>query len=315
MGVACLLDGHGLLGRLLAGHGPMVAVWPDGLGRAGGSGSPERLRIPGAAASRVEGLAAGPAPDGDPLAHERGLQRGTHPGDVRRRARLLELGLRTLAGLDRPLLVDLVGMLGEVGHDDHLVGAHLDEAARDEEDLLGAALLDPQLPGAQRTDQSRVVRQDAQLAIDAGHDHHVDLVGERPPLRTDDLQLQRHLRYLLTDARGEDAQGRGRGRRGRHRRVLQRQPRCRSGRPSAPSVYLMLSAFSTTSSIWPAIRKACSGSWSCFPSRISRAPRTVSLRSTYFPGRPVNCSATNMGWLMYRWSRRARATVTLSSSE
>src|SRR5438552_18084921 len=30
MSAACLLDGRGLVAHLLAGHGPMVAVWADG---------------------------------------------------------------------------------------------------------------------------------------------------------------------------------------------------------------------------------------------------------------------------------------------
>ena len=42
--------------------------------------------------------------------------------------------LGSLAGLGGPRLVDLVGVLGEVGHDDDLVRPHLDEAAADEHD-------------------------------------------------------------------------------------------------------------------------------------------------------------------------------------
>ena len=71
-----------------------------------------------------------------------------------------------LAGVDGSLLVDLVRVLRELGHDDHLVRAHLDEAAGDEQDLLGAALLDAQLTDPQRTDQPRVMRQDSELTID-----------------------------------------------------------------------------------------------------------------------------------------------------
>src|SRR5438309_1270216 len=141
--------------------------------RADRAGHAERVGVPGAAPGF--GLASGPPPDGDPLAHQGSLQRCADARDVRRGAGLLELRLCALARFDGPLLVDLLGMLREVGEDDHLVRADLHEASRYEEDLLGAALLDAQLP---------------------------------------------------------------------------------------------------------------------------RAPRTVSLRSTYLPGRPVNCSATNIGWLM-----------------
>ena len=88
-------------------------------------------------------------------------------------------------------------MLCEVGHDDHLVRADFDETARDEEDLLRAALLDAQLADAQSADQPRMVRQDTQLTVDAGHDDHVHLVGVGPPLRAHDLQLQRHSDHPL----------------------------------------------------------------------------------------------------------------------
>ena len=41
-------------------------------------------------------------------------------------------------------------------------------------------------------EQRRVVRQDAQLALDARADDRIDLVGEDLPLGRDDLELQRH---------------------------------------------------------------------------------------------------------------------------
>ncbi len=62
-------------------------------------------------------------------------------------------------------------------------------------------------------------------------------------------------------------------------------------------------------------RKACSGRSSCLPSTISRKPRIVSASSTYLPGVPVNVSATKKGWERKRWIFRARATVSLSSSD
>src|SRR5688572_23312087 len=42
-----------------------------------------------------------------------------------------------------------------------------------------------------------MVRQDAELAIDAGHDDHVHLIGEGAALRRDDLELEWHLAHLL----------------------------------------------------------------------------------------------------------------------
>ena len=43
--------------------------------------------------------------------------------------------------------------------------------------------------------------------------------------------------------------------------------------------------------------------------------RTVSSSWTNLPGMPVNTSATWNGWERKRWILRARATVSLSSSE
>src|SRR5437773_6630331 len=54
---------------------------------------------------------------------------------------------------------------------------------------------------------------------------------------------------------------------------------------------------------------------SYFPSTISLKLRTVSSIFTYFPSRPVNCAATNMGCERNFSILRARATVRLSSSE
>src|SRR5437660_318241 len=54
---------------------------------------------------------------------------------------------------------------------------------------------------------------------------------------------------------------------------------------------------------------------SYFPSTMSLKLRTVSSIFTYFPSRPVNCAATNMGCERNFSILRARATVRLSSSE
>ena len=55
-------------------------------------------------------------------------------------------------------------------------------------------------------------------------------------------------------------------------------------------------AFSNASSMEPTKRNALSGRLSHSPSRIMRKPRSVSLRGTYLPGMPVNCSATEKLW-------------------
>ena len=51
---------------------------------------------------------------------------------------------------------------------------------------------DAQLAEAQRRQQRRMVRQDAQLALDAGADDGVDVVREGQPLGRDDLEVERH---------------------------------------------------------------------------------------------------------------------------
>src|SRR3954453_21776337 len=61
--------------------------------------------------------------------------------------------------------------------------------------------------------------------------------------------------------------------------------------PYAASFFIC-SARSSTCSIVPMSRKACSGMSSCFPSTISLKPRIVSAILTYCPLMPVNCSAT-----------------------
>jgi hypothetical protein len=66
----------------------------------------------------------------------------------------------------------------------------------------------------------------------------------------------------------------------------------------------------------PPLRKnADSGTSSCWPSTISLKPRIVSAIGTYWPGVPVNCSATWNGCERKRSMRRARPTMSLSSSE
>ena len=73
-------------------------------------------------------------------------------------------------------------------------------------------------------------------------------------------------------------------------------------------------ALANTSSMVPANRKALSGRSSHWPSRIMRKPRRVSFSGTYWPGIPVNCSATWKLWDKKRCTLRARLTVSLSSS-
>src|SRR5439155_16795224 len=54
-------------------------------------------------------------------------------------------------------------------------------------------------------------------------------------------------------------------------------------------------ACSTASSMLPTRKNACSGRLSYSPSQIPRNEAIVSSIGTYFPGMPVNCSATKNG--------------------
>lgn len=74
-------------------------------------------------------------------------------------------------------------------------------------------------------------------------------------------------------------------------------------------------ALARTSSIVPANRKQLSGMESHSPFKIILKPRRVSFNGTYWPGIPVNCSATWNDCERKRCTLRARLTVILSSSE
>src|SRR6185437_4634594 len=74
-------------------------------------------------------------------------------------------------------------------------------------------------------------------------------------------------------------------------------------------------AFFSTSSTPPTMKNACSGKLSYLPSVSALNEAMVSSSETKTPGCPVNCSATNIGWDRNRSMRRARLTVTWSSSD
>src|SRR6476619_2560910 len=86
----------------------------------------------------------------------------------------------------------------------------------------------------------------------------------------------------------------------------------RDGQHDQPCSFL---AFSTTSSMPPAMKNACSGRLSNSPATRRSNELIVSSSFTYLPGMPVNCSATEKGCDMKRCRRRARPTIFLSSSE
>src|SRR5262249_45356049 len=73
--------------------------------------------------------------------------------------------------------------------------------------------------------------------------------------------------------------------------------------------------FSTASAMLPTMEKGRRRRLWCLPSSSCSKERMVSSSFTYLPFMPVNCSATAKGWLRKRCTLRARATVSLSSSD
>ena len=169
-------------------------------------------------------------PLGDPDAQQRLLELGARGGQV---------GAFAVARLEGPLglaprllgllEVDLARQVGRLGHDHDLVGPDLEEPADDRERLLGAALADAQLADAEHRHQRRVVRQDAELALDARDVDRIDLVLV-------DEALGRH---DLGPRGGRGRSGAGWARRlslpRASRRSRARRRSCRRGRRPAPA--------------------------------------------------------------------------------
>src|SRR5580658_4237925 len=78
--------------------------------------------------------------------------------------------------------------------------------------------------------------------------------------------------------------------------------------------FASFSAFAMTSSIEPAMKKACSGRLSNSPFTKRSNDEIVSSMVSCLPLMPVNCSATSNGCDMNRCILRARPTIFLSSS-
>ena len=90
----------------------------------------------------------------------------------------------------RPVAVDLVGPLRGVGQDDHLVVAHLGEAARHREVTLLAADAVRQLAHPQRGEERRVTREHAEVALAAGQHDLVHRLRHGQAGRRGDLERE-----------------------------------------------------------------------------------------------------------------------------
>src|SRR6476659_727784 len=186
---------------------PLIGTIPDS-GRppsirntslATGSGLYSQWNGFAAAILRCAASAAVPRPfavsalrDADP--EECLLELGSGGGQVDgvRRRGSLESAFRLAAGFLGHLEVDLACQVRGLGHHDDAVRPDLEEPAGDRERLLRAALPDPQLPDAEHRDEGRVMRQDPELAFDAGELDRIDRVRIRQALRGHDLEQERH---------------------------------------------------------------------------------------------------------------------------
>lgn len=113
---------------------------------------------------------------GDADTNRRTLERFLGAGELHPLAALTEPRLGTLPGRFGPLDVDLLDSLGGIRQHEHAIAVDLQEAAKDDERLLVAALLHPHLTGGEQREQRRVLRQDPKLAIRSRRDDHVDIL-------------------------------------------------------------------------------------------------------------------------------------------
>src|ERR1019366_4657827 len=87
-------------------------------------------------------------------------------------------------------LVDVLGSLSGIREDGDLVREHLEETARDEEAVLRLPVANQHFAGSQRRQQRDVLREHAEVALDAGREHEVSLLAEHATLSRDELDLQ-----------------------------------------------------------------------------------------------------------------------------
>src|SRR5690606_6757471 len=167
---------------------------------------------------------------------------------------------------------------GRVVHTDRDdVTIHRHEAALDCELLdVTVQVDDPHRAGAEDREGRLHLREDAERTVDRRHDDLRGLPGPDGAIRGDEGDLE-----------------------GTH----------------APSSLSMRCWFSSTMSMPPTLKKADSVMWSNSPSQMPLKPSMVSLSGTSEPSTPVNCFARWVFCERNCWMRRARDTITLSSSE
>src|ERR1700722_11546120 len=155
---------------------------------APGSAQASRDRAREATSLRRRVPTVAPAPDLRNLESQRGA--------LALHARLLvahvlgEELLRALASFLGARLVDVLGTLGRIGKDRHLVGQDLEEPARNHEHVLGVFVADGHDAIAQRRQQGDVVRQHPEVPFHAGSEHEVSFLAEDATLWRDEFDLE-----------------------------------------------------------------------------------------------------------------------------
>jgi hypothetical protein len=146
-------------------------------------------RIVGTSAHvRLRATATMPASDIE--AEVRAAKRCHRFFDLDSLAAVLDRVLSPAAGLFCPMDVEFFDPLGGIGQDRHLLGRYFNETAENDDRLFPVAFLDAEFAGGKGGNEGRVVRQDAECAIRAGRNHHVDI-----RLREDDA-LARYDLYI-----------------------------------------------------------------------------------------------------------------------
>src|SRR2546427_1891768 len=138
-------------------------------------------------------LGSAPPPLADPQPDEGALERGPGAllvghGDRTSREDLL----RPLPGLLGAPQIDLLGMLGDIRQDHHVVAADVHKTPEYGQNLLDAAPLDPKHTRPERGKERRMVREDPDVALARRRDDHVHVLLVDAALRRDDLEMKWH---------------------------------------------------------------------------------------------------------------------------
>src|SRR5262245_16414676 len=183
-------------------YGPTRRPWPARAGASTAAGTRSMRGLQGRCGRRratqiLERLLVPGGDDQAPAGDDQARQR-TRQGSERARVvnclrRLVlraacQSGLGALFGPPGSGAVDLVRSLAGVSQDDHLVVAHLGEAAGDRQVVLVAPLAISQLADAERGEERRMAWQHAEVALDPRGDDLVDLLGDDEPRRRRDLE-------------------------------------------------------------------------------------------------------------------------------